>query len=138
MRKQRDNKGFSLVEVIVVVLIMAVIAVALAPQVMKWVDKARASADFQASDDLLATAQVAVAEFESEHGAVSDESYNITAAGVVVSGGGPEVNAGMIAIIEYYLSGIYPKVQDESGKVFQIQIRDDGKKISVDTVNGNY
>ena len=33
--KKRNNKGFSLVELIVVILIMAVIAVALAPQVMK-------------------------------------------------------------------------------------------------------
>ena len=39
--KKRNNKGFSLVELIVVILIMAVLAVALAPQVMKWVGNAR-------------------------------------------------------------------------------------------------
>ncbi|MCI5848904.1 MAG: type II secretion system GspH family protein, partial [Lachnoclostridium sp.] len=37
-RTKKNNKGFSLVELIVVVLIMAIIAVALAPQVMKWVN----------------------------------------------------------------------------------------------------
>ena len=43
--KKMNNKGFSLVELIVVVLIMAIIAVALAPQVMKWVNNSRVSSD---------------------------------------------------------------------------------------------
>lgn len=43
--KKMNNKGFSLVELIVVVLIMAIIAVALAPQVMKWVENSRKSTD---------------------------------------------------------------------------------------------
>jgi type IV pilus assembly protein PilA len=45
--KKMNNKGFSLVELIVVVLIMAIIAVALAPQVMKWVENSRKSTDVQ-------------------------------------------------------------------------------------------
>lgn len=42
-----NNEGFSLVELIVVVLIMAIIATALAPQVMQWVENSRVSADVQ-------------------------------------------------------------------------------------------
>ena len=45
--KKMNNKGFSLVELIVVVLIMAIIAVALAPQVMKWVENSRKATDVQ-------------------------------------------------------------------------------------------
>ena len=45
--KKMNNKGFSLVELIVVVLIMAIIAVALAPQVMKWVENSRKSNDIE-------------------------------------------------------------------------------------------
>ncbi len=46
--KQRintDNKGFSLVELIVVVLIMGILAVSLTPQVLKWVNNARKASD---------------------------------------------------------------------------------------------
>ena len=54
------NKGFSLVELIVVVLIMAIIAVALAPQILKWVDNSRVSADIQTKDILVDFMQLTV------------------------------------------------------------------------------
>ena len=48
----RDNKGFSLVELIVVILIMAIIAVAIAPQVMKWVENSRIAKDMDTRTEL--------------------------------------------------------------------------------------
>ena len=57
--KKMNNKGFSLVELIVVVLIMAIIAVALAPQVMKWVENSRKSNDIEAYNALISAANVA-------------------------------------------------------------------------------
>ena len=57
--KKMNNKGFSLVELIVVVLIMAIIAVALAPQVMKWVENSRKSNDIEAYNSLVNAANVA-------------------------------------------------------------------------------
>ena len=44
-RKKVIDSGFSLVELIVVVLIMAILAVALTPQVMKWVNNAKKARD---------------------------------------------------------------------------------------------
>ena len=61
MNKKMNNKGFSLVELIVVVLIMAIIGVALAPQVIKWVNNSRLSADNQNYDALVSAAQLALA-----------------------------------------------------------------------------
>ena len=55
---KKNNKGFSLVELIVVVLIMAIIAVAMAPQVMKWVDKSRQAKDSSNYDALFSAAQL--------------------------------------------------------------------------------
>ena len=49
---KRNNKGFSLVELIVVILIMAIIAVALAPQVMKWVENSRIAKDMNTRAEL--------------------------------------------------------------------------------------
>ena len=62
---KKDNKGFSLVELIVVVLIMAIIAVALAPQVMKWVDRSRVSADNSTSEAVAAAVQTALTNSEA-------------------------------------------------------------------------
>ncbi|MCI8307988.1 MAG: type II secretion system protein [Lachnospiraceae bacterium] len=56
------NKGFSLVELIVVVLIMAIIAVALAPQVMKWVGHSRTSTDASTYDTVVENIQLALAD----------------------------------------------------------------------------
>ncbi len=61
-RTLKSNKGFSLVELIVVVLIMAIIAVALAPQVMKWVGHSRTSTDANTYDTLYENIQLALAD----------------------------------------------------------------------------
>lgn len=57
----KNNKGFSLVEIIVVILIMAIITVALAPQVLKWVNNARISSDTQTADSVKGNIQLALA-----------------------------------------------------------------------------
>jgi prepilin-type N-terminal cleavage/methylation domain-containing protein len=60
--KKMNNKGFSLVELIVVVLIMAIIAVALAPQVMKWVENSRKSTDSSNYDTIYSAANIALGD----------------------------------------------------------------------------
>ena len=62
--KKMNNKGFSLVELIVVVLIMAIIAVALAPQVMKWVENSRVSTDCTNYESMIENLQLAIADKE--------------------------------------------------------------------------
>ena len=57
--KKMNNKGFSLVELIVVVLIMAIIAVALAPQVMRWVENSRKSNDIESYNSLVTACNTA-------------------------------------------------------------------------------
>lgn len=43
--KEEKGRGFSLVELIVVIAIMAILAVVIAPQVMKYIDKSKTSVD---------------------------------------------------------------------------------------------
>ncbi len=57
---KKDNKGFSLVELIVVVLIMGILAVALTPQVLKWVNRSRVANDFQLAANIETATEVAL------------------------------------------------------------------------------
>ena len=51
-QKSLTNKGFSLVELIIVIAIMAVLIVVLAPQYIKYLDKSKISADTQLADNV--------------------------------------------------------------------------------------
>ncbi len=77
---KKDNKGFSLVELIVVVLIMGILAVALTPQVIKWVDRSRNAADSNTRDAVLEAVNLTLAN-ESAYNAIagtSGKNYTIT------------------------------------------------------------
>ena len=60
--KKLNNKGFSLVEIIIVIAIMAVLAGALAPQLIKYIDKSRKAADIQTAQTIAMAANTALAD----------------------------------------------------------------------------
>lgn len=56
--KKLNNKGFSLVELIIVIAIMAVLIGVLAPQYLKYVEKSRQSADLDNYQAMITAVQV--------------------------------------------------------------------------------
>lgn len=64
MKKVRriNNEGFSLVELIIVIAIMAILAAALAPQLIKYIDNSRKSADVQSGQSIATAVGVALTD----------------------------------------------------------------------------
>ena len=132
--KKMNNKGFSLVELIVVVLIMAIIAVALAPQVMKWVENSRKSTDIENYNALVEAANVAstnedvIAEIKSATATISMDASG-------TSGGGTNLQACMAQTLPGYTA---TKITsgDWSGYTFKIVISSTGNGIQVQKGDG--
>ena len=66
MKKISNNKGFSLVELIIVVAIMAVLIGVLAPQYLKYVEKSRVTADQDSIDALKGACETIVTDPDTE------------------------------------------------------------------------
>ena len=85
-KRQGKNKGFSLVELIVVMAIMAILVGAIAPQVIRYVERARESRDMQVESTLLNAFVTAIASEDTTIGdfSVSDIADNADADFVAV------------------------------------------------------
>ena len=68
----KNNKGFSLVELIIVIAIMAILVGVMAPQLIKYIEKSKVSADTQAADAVHSAILTAMMDPE----VVNDPTYN--------------------------------------------------------------
>lgn len=100
---KKNNKGFSLVELIIVIAIMAILAGALAPALIKYINKSRRSADISNADTIRTACQTAmsdedamvaigtgvtgasVSELKSSYGAFSTEISSILGNSTITS-----------------------------------------------------
>ncbi|MDC7290826.1 prepilin-type N-terminal cleavage/methylation domain-containing protein [Blautia schinkii] len=92
-KKKKDNKGFTLVELVVVVAILAILVGLLAPQYTKYVERSRKSSDCSNLENMVRAIEIAAAD---PSGKIKAATYKITinevapddgkGVGVVVSG----------------------------------------------------
>ena len=81
MRKERmNNKGFSLVELIIVIAIMAILAAALAPQLMKYIEKSRVSTDASTCSSIESCVNAALAN-EDAYKEIAEQASGLTITG---------------------------------------------------------
>lgn len=130
--KRRNNKGFSLVELIIVIAIMAILAGILAPQFIKYIKKSRVSTDIQNAQQI-ATAISAEYADAGEEVTVGVVVINDTtgAAGWKTGTADSDKNRALKDVL-----GGVPKVKAESGKYFAYSV-ETGGAVKVSVVGAN-
>lgn len=95
--KKMNNKGFSLVELIIVIAIMAVLMGVLAPQLLKYVEDSRVQSDESAFGEVENAVKIALA-VEEVYNAVSDGTVVTIKDDDSATKGTPSVASGVTAL----------------------------------------
>ena len=74
----KNNKGFSLVELIIVIAIMAILVGVMAPQLIKYIEKSKVSADTQAADSVHTAVLTAMMDPEVVNSSLYNSSSIVT------------------------------------------------------------
>lgn len=91
-KKKLNNKGFSLVELIIVIAIMAVLIGVLAPQYLRYVEKSRYQTDVTTIDNVKNAVQIAISTNEKVYtevtaaAATADVTISWTSTGASIPG----------------------------------------------------
>ncbi len=86
--RKLDNKGFSLVELIIVIAIMAVLIGVLAPQYLKYVEKSRQSADLANIDQIISAVEIYSAD---PNNSIVDDTLRCNDKNITVPGSGTDL-----------------------------------------------
>lgn len=80
-KKKKENKGFTLVELVIVIAILAILVGLLAPQYTKYVEKSRKSADVDNMEEMIKAVQV----YAVDHAVASKTKDNATEVTITMS-----------------------------------------------------
>lgn len=81
----KNNKGFSLVELIVVIAIMAVLVGVLAPTLLRYVEKSRVQKDDSAVAEVVQAVKIALADEDINDECAANDTVVVTASGYTVN-----------------------------------------------------
>ena len=87
LNKKKNNKGFTLVELVIVIAILAILVGLLAPQYTKYVEKSRKSADVDNMNEMVKAVQVyAVDQGAASGNKAGGGTITLSSSGVTVDG----------------------------------------------------
>ena len=94
--RKKDNKGFTLVELVIVVAILAILVGLLAPQYTKYVEKSRKSADAANLENLVTAFKTAASDGNDQVPAATDYKFTIGADETTLTGAHADAVKGLI------------------------------------------
>lgn len=80
-RENRNNSGFTLVELIIVIAIIVVLIAILAPNYVRYVDRSRWSTDIRNCNELLGIVRTAIVDTQNQGGTVKNETITVNSGG---------------------------------------------------------
>jgi len=100
---KKSNKGFSLVELIIVIAIMAILIAVLAPQYLKYVEKTKRNSDAKAFGEVVQATEVAIADPLNK--VKSDVTVTWNGSTFTITGGGSGVAANLQKDVNQVING---------------------------------
>ena len=99
---KKDNKGFSLIELVIVIAIMAVLVALIAPNLTKYLGQSKRNTDLNNASELADMIRVCIAEYEVDSGdfiPAGGSDVSLTWVGMNVSGGPSSFNARLDSMV---------------------------------------
>lgn len=112
--KKMNNKGFSLIELIIVIAIMAILVAIIAPNLTKYLGKSKKKTDDKNLDEVKQQVQNAISDASTDEVEVPTGTLTVACSGsnVTVTGG----NTGFDSILETVLKGTNTKSKENPSK----------------------
>ena len=125
---KKNNKGFTLVELIVVIAILGVLMAVLVPQYIQYVEKSKVATDESALGEVIHAAEISLAELDVNNAVSKMATCYLTVGDDadivgVSTGAGAETDAGtLVAAVKKVVSKVDFKSKTYQGKSYCVEI----------------